>query len=50
MKKTIEIPIKEYEELIRDQIILCALEAEGVDNWEGWDIAMEELEKEGTLS
>ena len=31
----------EYEELVRDQEFLRALEAAGVDNWEGYDIAQD---------
>jgi len=31
---------KQYDTLVRDQKILQALEAAGVDNWEGYDEAM----------
>lgn len=34
---TIEIDKDEYMELYRDAMLLRALEAAGVDNWEGWD-------------
>lgn len=33
----------EYEELLQAQRKLDALEASGVDNWEGYDEAMSEL-------
>lgn len=33
----------EYEELIEARNVLEALQAAGVDNWEGYDVAMEEL-------
>ena len=36
-----EISIKEYSELIDDQIKLRALEAAGVGNWNGYDVAMD---------
>jgi hypothetical protein len=35
----IEIPLKLYEELQRRSEWLSYLEAAGVDNWEGYDIA-----------
>jgi hypothetical protein len=38
-KDVIEVPIKEYEELQRRSEWLSYLEAAGVDNWEGYDIA-----------
>ena len=40
---TITIGTKLYDELVRDQQILDALRAAGVDNWDGWDEAMEML-------
>lgn len=33
----------DYDNLLRDRKILYALEGAGVDNWEGYDIAMETL-------
>lgn len=33
---------REYKELIEDQELLNALRSAGVDNWEGYDIVMEE--------
>lgn len=38
----ITIPIEFYNELIERDKILAALEAAGVDNWDGYDFAMEE--------
>ena len=38
---TIEIPIKRYEELLRCEAWVDALEAAGVDNWQGYDSARE---------
>lgn len=35
----------EYDELLADQKILYALQGAGVDNWEGYDIAMQSLEE-----
>jgi hypothetical protein len=35
---------KELESLRRDAKILRALEAAGVDNWEGYEAAMENVE------
>lgn len=37
---TVVIPRAEYEQLLNDQRVLHALKAAGVDNWEGFDIAM----------
>lgn len=34
---------EEYQRLLRDRRKLRALEAGGVDNWQGYDIAMEPL-------
>ena len=41
----IRIPISEYSSLKKDVKFLRALEAAGVDNWEGYDIAQNYLEK-----
>lgn len=43
---TITITKKEYEKLKEKRDLLDALEAAGVDNWDGWDYAMEILGKE----
>jgi hypothetical protein len=45
MGEMITITKEEYDELIYDQMKLIALEGAGVDNWEGWDDAMEILEE-----
>ena len=42
----IAITKKEYESLLEDSEKLEALEAAGVDNWEGYSDAMESLEEE----
>jgi len=44
--ETITIPLSEYESLLRALDKLDALEGAGVDNWEGYDYAMEMLEQE----
>lgn len=44
MGDTIEINKEEYQELVRAQMKLESLEAVGVDNWEGYDAAMEILD------
>jgi len=40
----IEITTEEYEALLADSKMLRALESAGVDNWEGFQYALEELE------
>lgn len=40
-----QISLKRYDELVESEAILHALQAAGVDNWEGYSEAMEELEK-----
>lgn len=35
---------KDYDELIKDQKKLRALESAGVDNWDGYDTALDILE------
>lgn len=40
----ITISIKEYESLRRDEAFLLALEAAGVDNWEGYSTAWQIFE------
>ena len=39
----VTITYKEYEELLHASKVLQALENAGVDNWEGYDFAMEEI-------
>lgn len=38
----------EYEQLLEDSELLNALRNAGVDNWDGWDIAIEALQQEIT--
>ncbi len=40
----ISISKEEYDRLIKDQKLLQALEAAGVDNWEGCDFAKESMD------
>lgn len=40
---TITIPVAEWDRLNEDSAILNALEVAGVDNWEGYDYALESL-------
>jgi hypothetical protein len=39
--ETITIPKEEYDKLVKAANWLSCLEAAGVDNWDGWDIAVE---------
>ena len=41
--ETVTISKKEYDELVEDQKMLQALEGAGVDNWEGYNYAMQLL-------
>lgn len=41
MEEMIEITKKEYENLLEGSKWIRALEAAGVDNWEGYDIAQD---------
>lgn len=41
----VEISAERYEALIKAEEKLEALEGAGVDNWEGYDIAMEFMEE-----
>lgn len=43
--ETVTIPKTEYDELCRTKAIYYALSAAGVDNWEGWDDAMDMLKE-----
>ena len=40
-ENTVTISKKEYDQLIERSETLAALEAAGVDNWDGYDRAME---------
>ena len=41
MEEMVTITKKEYEQLVDDSEKLCALENAGVDNWDGYDYAMQ---------
>lgn len=45
IEQTVAIPVERYEELLNAEKKLGALEASGVDNWSGYDDAMEWLEE-----
>lgn len=44
-EETITITKKEYDSLIEDSKFVRALEAAGVDNWEGYGIAQDMMEE-----
>jgi len=44
--ENVTITKKEYEDLVDSQTKLRALENAGVDNWEGYDYAMEEMNQD----
>ena len=41
IEEMVEISVEEYNDLIDDSIMLMALNAAGVDNWQGYDDAIE---------
>lgn len=43
---TVTIPATRYEELLRSEKKLCALESGGVDNWEWYGESLREFYKE----
>jgi hypothetical protein len=45
MEETITISKKEYESLLKDSKKLSALEAAGVNNWDGYDYAIELMQE-----
>jgi hypothetical protein len=45
MELNITISKKEYEELLEDQKLLRCLQDAGVDNWSGYDYAMEIMQE-----
>ena len=45
MNETITISKKEYDSLVEDAKFMRALEAAGVDNWEGYGIAQDMMEE-----
>ena len=42
----VEISPERYQELLDAERLLNALEAAGVDNWEGYDAAVESLDED----
>ena len=42
-EETVTITKKEYDSLIRSAKVLLALEAGGVDNWEGYSESLQEF-------
>ena len=46
MSEKVEITKEEYDELVADQKFLNALFAGGVDNWDGYEMALDMLEDE----
>jgi len=42
----VSVPFEEWAQLVEDSRCLQALFAAGVDNWVGWDIAMDQLREE----
>ena len=45
MSDTITITVEEYEKLQFDSKFLSALESAGVDNWDGYEVAQEQMEE-----
>lgn len=45
MEETVTISKEEYESLLEDQKLLQCLQGAGVDNWEGYDYALEMMEE-----
>lgn len=45
MDEMITISKKYFDDLVDDQNLLNALQNAGVDNWEGYDYAMEEYQE-----
>ena len=41
--ETVTITLEFYGELFDDQMLLEALKSQGVDNWDGYDLAIESL-------
>ena len=44
-KDRVAVDKEEYEELVSDQKFLRALEAAGVDGWDGYEVAQENMEE-----
>lgn len=49
MEKQYLLTESELRELLEDRLTLAALEAAGVDNWVGYDIAFEEQDEDCTI-
>lgn len=47
-EETVTISRKEYEDLLDDQKWRLAVESAGVDNWSGYEYAMEEYNSDET--
>lgn len=45
--ETVTISKEEYDSLLEDQHMLQCLQAAGVDNWDGYDLAIEMMDEEG---
>ena len=45
MSKTVTIPEEEYNDLLDDAEFLRALRMAGVDNWDGYDDAIEQYQE-----
>lgn len=45
-EETVTIKKSEYDDLLEDSNFLRCLRAMGVDNWEGYGIAIDHMEKE----
>ena len=46
MSESVLITLADYDELVEDSRLLSALRRAGVDNWVGWDHAIEMLYEE----
>ena len=45
MEETITISKEEYESLLEDQKLLICLQGAGVDNWSGYECALEMMQE-----
>jgi len=45
-EKQVTISVERYEELLEAERFLEALRSAGVDNWDGYDFALESMEEE----
>jgi hypothetical protein len=50
LNRTITIDLEDFEELQRDSQFLKHLYMAGVDNWEGYDFALESMQEEDDAS